>query len=995
MLGTNCRGRTDAVRCSSGPAGPATGLSRHGFAEGTRAARLVRLVVWWASVGVFALGAWGGAQAAPPTVWVAPSLVRVRPTDAVQSATTMSLYAAKGETESFQIIVQAPAGGLSNVNVQAPDLGGPQVTLYRENYLYLSSGSGDWSSNRNKPLGPGYYPDALVPFINPNTGQPLTGGTIVGAPFAVAAGQNQPVWVDVYVPPSTPAGTYSGTFTVTSAQGNASVTLSLRVWNFTLPLKPALKSCFMYWGTSSGGQNRGVLQSDSELLRNRLNPVSTSTSYERQLIDTLGLQSVSLPFWSNASNSGTMDPAPSVSSIQAAKAPHQQDLYFYCYSADEISSSSLYSTIQAWGRNLHSAGVDQLITMSPVPALYDDGSGTGRSAVDVWVMLPKMYDASRSYVQYVQQKGDKTWSYNCLQQDDYSPKWLLDYAPINYRIQPGFINQTLGLNGLLYWRVDWWTSDPYNNVQAWSGMPGEGMLVYPGAQVGLTGQVVPSMRLKYLRDGVDDYDYVQLLKQQGQGDWALSITRTIGPDWSNWSRDPNALEAARVQLGNRLDSLAGGTETVTVTASASPATVPSGGTTALTASATDSAGKSIVSWAWSDGGAGGSFSPSASTQNPTYTAPVNSGGGDLSVTLSVVASSGTASGTGTVGVSVQSVATHTLSLNCYASPSVVASGGTTSLTAAASDSLGHSISYTWSEGGAGGSFSPSAAAPNPTYTAAANASGVTWSVTLTVTATCSGPSPITKSASTTLSVQSVAVAHAVTVTASASPTTIASGGTTALTMSAVDSQGHTGLAWQWSDNGAGGTFSPSATVPNANYTAAANTTGGPRTITLTATGICEWQYPWVPGSKNLTITETTAPVPHTLTVTASASPTTINSGSTTTLTASAADSQGHTTFTWAWSDSGAGGSFSPSAAVQNPTYTPPANTSGQPVTRTLRVTATCSATVPPVSGSATVIVTENPASSFPRRWGSHRLTVRRHMLPPTVRALTGSATRSR
>ena len=42
------------------------------------------------------------------------------------------------------------------------------------------------------------------------------------------------------------------------------------------------------------------------------------------------------------------------------------------------------------------------------------------------------------------------------------------------------------------------------------------IIVYPGAAVGLSGQVMPSMRLKYLRDGVDDYDYVQLLKAQGQ-----------------------------------------------------------------------------------------------------------------------------------------------------------------------------------------------------------------------------------------------------------------------------------------------------------------------------------------------------------------------------------------------------------------------------------------------------------------------------------------------
>ena len=108
-------------------------------------------------------------------------------------------------------------------------------------------------------------------------------------------------------------------------------------------------------------------------------------------------------------------------------------------------------------------------------------------------------------------KGDSVWSYNTLVQDAYSPKWLIDFDPVNFRIQPGFISQSLNLTGLLYWRVDKWPSDPWNNVNnagtySSANYPGEGMLVYPGQQVGVKG-VVASMRLKWLRDGVEDYDY--------------------------------------------------------------------------------------------------------------------------------------------------------------------------------------------------------------------------------------------------------------------------------------------------------------------------------------------------------------------------------------------------------------------------------------------------------------------------------------------------------
>ena len=58
--------------------------------------------------------------------------------------------------------------------------------------------------------------------------------------------------------------------------------------------------------------------------------------------------------------------------------------------------------------NLHAVGVENLVTQEPVPELYSDGSPSGRSAVDIWVMLRLAYDDAQSYspprVTYVLQK---------------------------------------------------------------------------------------------------------------------------------------------------------------------------------------------------------------------------------------------------------------------------------------------------------------------------------------------------------------------------------------------------------------------------------------------------------------------------------------------------------------------------------------------------------------------------------------------------------------
>jgi hypothetical protein len=490
--------------------------------------------------------------------------------DAAGNGTEVSLSAARGESESFQIVVNGAAKGVGNVNVTISDLQGPagqviprtNFTLYREKYMHVTSSSPNWKGS-NQPMGPGWYPDALIPFTDPDTGKPLSGATLTAVPFDVKAGNNQPVWVDLQVPQSARPGVYTATYTVTSNQGNFTGNISVKVWNFALPVAPALKSSFLFF-------QAGTVAAQRELLRNKISPLSTSPADQPQLMKEHGLSATQTgPFSGADVGRCAMSPAPSVSQFKAVAAAQQPGLMLYDYSADEIGHcTGLYPTIKQWANNMHQAGIKNLVSMSPTPALYTDGSASGRSAVDIWVLLPVMYNNSRKQVGEVLKKGDDVWSYNTLVQDAYSPKWLIDFDPVNFRIQPGFISQSLNLTGLLYWRVDKWPSDPWNNVNnagtySSANYPGEGMLVYPGQPVGVKG-VVASMRLKWLRDGVEDYDYIKILKDLGKTELAMEITRSVGADWTTWTRDSRAVETARLKLGEAIDQIM----------NASPATAP-------------------------------------------------------------------------------------------------------------------------------------------------------------------------------------------------------------------------------------------------------------------------------------------------------------------------------------------------------------------------------------------------------------------------------------
>ena len=519
--------------------------------------RSVFCVALAASAGVAMLP----AAEATPVVWTAPSLHRVGMSDAPTTDSEARLTAARGETGSFQIVANGAAAGLSNVNVTVSDLRGPNgqiipknsFTLYREKYMQVTAPSPDWKGS-NRPLGRGWYADALIPFADPDTGKPLSGARYTAVPFDVKTAQNQPIWVDLTVPRSAEPGTYTGTYTVTSNQGNVTGSISVKVWNFALPAAPALKSAFLFF-------QAGTVAAQRELLRNRISPQATNPANQAQLMKENGLSSTQAgPFSGADVGRCNMSPAPSVSQFKSIAAAQAPGLMLYDYSADEIGHcTNLYPTIRQWAHNMHEAGIKNLISMSPTPALYDDGSGTGRSAVDIWVVLPLMYENSKPRVAEVLKKGDAVWSYNTLVQDAYSPKWLIDFNPVDFRIQPGFIDQSLNLTGLLYWRVDRWGSDPWNNVNntgtfSSANYPGEGMLVYPGQPVGVKG-VVASMRLKWLRDGVNDYDYVQILKDLGKEDLAMEISRSVGADWTHWTRDPKAIEAAREKLGEAIDQI--------------------------------------------------------------------------------------------------------------------------------------------------------------------------------------------------------------------------------------------------------------------------------------------------------------------------------------------------------------------------------------------------------------------------------------------------------
>ncbi len=465
----------------------------------------------WPFITILAIACIGGTGLQPsllapsPSVWVTDSLTRVKPFDSPGTVAAAWIQAARNEYETFQLIVLAPTGmALTGVNVSVSDLVGAgtitktNVFLYRAEYIPVrepSRSPNGWSS----PHPPGEWPDALIPSTVP-------GGVYQSFPFTVPAGRNQPVWVEIYVPKQTAAGTYSGTVTVT-AEGMAPVTLplSLTVWDFALPDRSALATEFGLYDTWFVIASKYSTGADQQELMNNL--------YSSLAAHRIGI--------------GTVD----------------ERGYF-----DEPSTPEQYSEIIAAAPGLRAQGIPVVVTIQNEKAW-----NVLEGSVDTWV--PAFYEckyrASRIAAKLA--TGKQVWSYAAGLSPNDVPSWVLDSDLIHFRI-PAWLNYRHGQTGLLFWTTAYWqTGDPWTNTSTDpDGHNLAGTLFYPGDKVGAPNAAIPSARLKAIRDGIEDYDYLTLLAALGDPGYAAQLATTLAPAWDSWSHDPAALTRAREHAAARI-----------------------------------------------------------------------------------------------------------------------------------------------------------------------------------------------------------------------------------------------------------------------------------------------------------------------------------------------------------------------------------------------------------------------------------------------------------
>jgi len=535
-----------------------------------------------------------------------PGTVRVPRTGHVDGNDVAELFCAKGETESFQVVVTAIGGNLDRVDAEAVPLRSENgseiprenILLHRGIYILVRH------SAPRATCPPGLYTDPLVPFIDPYTGEKTIsprwrnrsqeGARFGAAEFDLWEDQHQPIWVDVRVPRESRAGVYEGSIRVWARRTDpVDIPVRLTVWDFALPAGPTHENHFggfgyvaRYYDLDRNSDEYHRLEDRyiemiaahriNPPLPGRLHPEVTEDGSIRvddetdqrisDFIERYHMTNVEIPRAPFREMLGA-DREKAIRFYRSWYAYLERKGYAegsYLYMLDEPNDAEAYERVRNLGELVKEAEprIRRLVVEQPYTQNPD--WGTLDEAIDIW--CPLFGFVHEPSVKRVQNQGDEVWSYTALVQsgpryhpeyeeikNDNPPYWQIDFPVTSYRIAP-WLNRRYGITGLLYWSTVYWSSpqrNPWDDPGFRIRWNGDGFLFYPGEEAGIEGPVA-SVRLKNLRDGMEDYEYFALLEERGGAEIVDEIVRTAVPTWGSWKSDSELLQELRRKLAEEI-----------------------------------------------------------------------------------------------------------------------------------------------------------------------------------------------------------------------------------------------------------------------------------------------------------------------------------------------------------------------------------------------------------------------------------------------------------
>jgi len=507
-------------------------------------------------------------------------LVKVRPGAALPERHVARVSLARGECEGMQVVVPGP---VEHLEVSPLVVRGPGVplraALWRVGFLDVEVAS-------NGAGAPGPWPDALLPLDAPAPAPTLP--VIVYAEFCA--------------PEDQAAGTYRGQFLARlDRMERTTLAFVVEVQPFTLPATASLPTSFGISRYSlarghglpaASPEARALLRDYARvLLAHRLSahgmgmdpPPVTFTPEGDAVVDWADYDAEMAPFLDgDALPSGARFTTTEVRDSPQARTDAQKVAYYrafarhvrekgwparlFFYTKDEPRPEDI-PVVLAQSRRVREAGDILVLVTSPLDDALKDAADILAPTLNCFYPRPGP-STCRAVVELARLRehlptGTKVWWYQSCnahgctggpspvpaQERAYSgwASYMVDHpAPLNRAM--GALAFASGVDGELYFDTVFAYNtrpDPWTSLFEFGGN-GDGTLFYPGtpARLGHSGhQPVQSLRLKHIRDGLEDYEYLRLLAGLGDAtfarDAALRLARTgwdIRQDAREWEQ---------------------------------------------------------------------------------------------------------------------------------------------------------------------------------------------------------------------------------------------------------------------------------------------------------------------------------------------------------------------------------------------------------------------------------------------------------------------------
>jgi hypothetical protein len=182
------------------------------------------------------------------------------------------------------------------------------------------------------------------------------------------------------------------------------------------------------------------------------------------------------------------------------------------------------------------------------------------------IWCPQLHWIVLKEVESAKARGEEVWWYVCSGPATPYPNLYIDQLAIENRILFP-LSFKFGIEGFLYWSVTLWNDNIYEQNGVWTYANGDGFLYYPPD---INKKPVGSIRVEQVRDGLEDYDYLTLLKGKisqakqkktvspdviSKAEQILVIPTSIVKSRTEFTRNPNQYTEYRNQIGEMIEKI--------------------------------------------------------------------------------------------------------------------------------------------------------------------------------------------------------------------------------------------------------------------------------------------------------------------------------------------------------------------------------------------------------------------------------------------------------